>query len=128
MGVFRGCLLILFPFLFAIFFGVFGSFVGTFFSGVMFPGGLVSYGCPCRAVGFPRRAERRIKVRRSFPVLWGFVLMWDSFSYFRSFLVCCGDSLLQFLFVSCGMFSLNLILCFGCLWLVEVDFPLVQGV
>ena len=81
-----------------------------------FPGGLVSFGCRCGAGGFPLRAERRVKVRRSFLVLRGFVVMWGSFSYFRSFLVCLGDSLLQFLFTSCGLSSRNLI--FGCMYLV----------
>ena len=70
------------------FFGVFWRFVETSSSGVIFPSGLVSFGCPCVAVGFPPCAERRVKVHRSFPVLRGFVVMWDSFSYFRSFLVC----------------------------------------
>ena len=70
------------------FFGVFWRFVDTSSSGVIFPGGLVFFGCPCVAVGFPPCAERRVKVHRSFPVLRGFVVMWDSFSYFRSFLVC----------------------------------------
>ena len=70
------------------FFSVFWRFVGTSSSGEIFPVGLVSFGCPCGAVGFPPCAERRVKVRRSFPVSWGFVVMWDSSSYFRSFLVC----------------------------------------
>ena len=69
---------------------MFRGFVVASSSGLFFLDSLVSFGCSCGAAGVTLRAERRVEVRRSFPVFLGSIVVWDSF--FSFFLMCLGDS------------------------------------